>query len=1045
MTGWSVDVSGATAIMGPQGGVSLRAKERSIVAALALHHPSPATAASLAPLIWGDELPTTAIKSIHNHVSRIRTATPDLIDTSGHGYQFRADIEIRCSGGPSSYSDLADQPTVAVARARDRVLALRVAEDEHRDRVRQGADDHLLRDLEQLVDAAPQRLLRWWWVALVSARLGRRRQALDTLRACRRGPVHLDAAARGALDLFERAIADDDVFLDSPAAADPRSLGAETTAGPDPSSTVAPVGIIDATGAIAEIVAALDGRVSTMSIVAPAGGGKSSALRSIAEQLPPLGWNCFSTTCSATDVDPLAPLVDLDRQRRERSGRDRPRRHDGDAAGDYSKALLESLTIDGTRRALLIIDDVHHATPATVDHLDRLAARVTDLAGRVSVLFASRPSATQTIATQQSNDLPSWGRTAIDAYVHSFVSPGVWSIGAARWIEDRADGNALFVRELTIDALRRLPDDPAVTPFIEPNVASLVSGGFELSVDSLPEKLRTTLIKAAVLGEEFRRTDLAALAENVSPMLALGQAHGLIDTVGPERCRFVHQRFRQSFLDLISTDEQVALAQRVAGVIGASTNGSPDDEARLAELALFARSASSRDPERAIEATMAQAHTAFNKLRMEEALSLARLAIELIDDFEGHSQRWATMTVLAGMAAVETGDEHAVELLVTGAQRAMRLENHETVAKAAIRLCDINPSSAVGRVDAATQELLDHTYQHVTDPATRALVCGAWSIAASIADDPVTSRRLYLEADALSSAAGDSMVRTEVLAMAYTPLSSPDDFDERRRISAELHERGTQLDRPDLVYAAHRLDFANAISVGSADPRPAMAAIEDIAAQLGQRSRNWSLFAFRATVALLDGDLEAAEHHTNALLSDQVTVSSELVTSTYGAHLCAIRLLQHRMHELDPLVMTLQRDQPELAIWQAVRVATAAVDLPDEARTAFDRVFEVDQHHIPHNFTMLGGLVIAGEGAIQLGDESRIRIMIGHLTPFEDRWGWFNVGSVGPVDLTLARLHAAVGETELARACITRGLQSTARVGAPTYAGELARLLGSLR
>ncbi len=210
MSEWKVDVSGSTAVIGPAGTAPLRAKERSIVAALALHHPAPATAASLAPLIWGDELPNTAIKSVHNHVSRIRTSTPNLIDTGELGYRFRVGTEIWCSGGPASYLDLADQPTVAVARARDRVQALRRAEDEIRDRVRNGADDDLLADVEELVDTAPHRLLRWWWQALLTARLGRRQRALEILRECRRGPVHLDAASRSALDLFERAIADDD-------------------------------------------------------------------------------------------------------------------------------------------------------------------------------------------------------------------------------------------------------------------------------------------------------------------------------------------------------------------------------------------------------------------------------------------------------------------------------------------------------------------------------------------------------------------------------------------------------------------------------------------------------------------------------------------------------------------------------------------------------------------------------------------------------------------------------------------------------------------
>lgn len=1041
MSEWKVDVSGATTVTGPAGAATLRAKERSIVAALALHHPAPATAASLAPLVWGDELPNTAIKSVHNHVSRIRTSTPNLIDTDERGYRFHVGTQISCSGGPASYLDLADQPTVAVARARDRVQALRRAEDELRERVRSGADDEVLDEVVELVETAPQRLLRWWWHALLSARLGRRQRALEILRECRRSPVHLDAASRSALDLFERAIADDDVFLDSPAAADPRSLGADPTTGPDPSSTVAPVGIIDPTGVVAATISTIDDGARTVSVVAPAGGGKSSVLRAITDRLPPLGWHCFATTCSPLDIDPLAPLLDLDTQRRERSGDTSPRPRDGEAAGDFSTALLVALTGSATRRVLYVVDDVHHATDETAVWLQRLADAAAAAGDHVAVLFATRPGTPTVLAVEDRIDLPPWDRPAVEAYLHSFAAPGVWTLGAARWIDERAAGNPLFVRELTIDALRRLPDDPVNVAFVEPDVASLVSGRSELSLGALPERLRRTLVTAAALGDEFRRSDLVALTDNVSPMLALGQAHGLVESVDAERYRFVHQRFRQSFLDLIGADEQVALAQRAASLI---TNSADADE-RLAELARFARTASSRDPERAVAATIAQSEQALGELRLEEAVSIGRLAMQLIDDLEGRSARWARAAVLAGTAAIDTGDVDASDLLITGGMRAIELGDHDTVGRAAARLSELSPTTTVGRLDEATDTIFRFAYEHVTDPARRAMVCRGGAFASTLADDPETSRRLYFEADELSRAAGDPMIRADVLAAAYTPLSRPEDVAHRRKIARELHALARRLDRIDFTYAAHRLDFGDAIAAGSGDPRVPMVSIERIAQRLGQRSRNWSLYAFRATVALIDGDSEEAERLATMVLGDDVTASEQLKTTTYGAHLFAIRLLQDRMSELDPLVLGLMSDQPELTIWRAVRVATAAEADPRAARAAFDDVFTADEHRIPESFTMLAGLVYAGEGAIRLGDADRMRIMIEHLTPYEDRWGWFNVGSVGPVDLTLGRLHAAVGDTEQARRCVVRGLQSTSRVNAPAYAGGFARLMSSLR
>jgi hypothetical protein len=181
------------------------------------------------------------------------------------------------------------------------------------------------------------------------------------------------------------------------------------------------------------------------------------------------------------------------------------------------------------------------------------------------------------------------------------------------------------------------------------------------------------------------------------------------------------------------------------------------------------------------------------------------------------------------------------------------------------------------------------------------------------------------------------------------------------------------------------------------------------------------------------------------LLSDEVTTSDQLATTTYGALLMGIRLAEDRLAELDPVVVGLQEDQPRLAIWHAVRSVTAVHSDPAAAVAAFDRVFSADGHRIPPNFTMVAGLVMGGEAAVRMGDEQRMRTMVDHLHPFEDRWAWFNVGTIGPVDLTLARLHAALGDAPAVRACVRRGLASTSRVGAPRYARQFAQVLAACR
>jgi hypothetical protein len=1034
MTTWQIDVSGPITVVGPGGTAELRAKERSIVAALALHHPTAATAASLAPLIWGDDLPSTAIKSIHNHVSRIRASTPGLIDTAHDGYRLASGSEIQSSGGTSSYNELADQPQVAVARARDRMMAMRRDELLVRDRVRRPTDDQLVEDLIAFVDAAPQRLVRWWWLALTQARLGRRQRALDTLRACRRGPVELSGTNRSALDRLEQAIIDDDIFLDSPAAVEPRSLGAEAPRSPMPTATVAPVGIIDTTGAIAGVLERIDDGERVTWLVAPAGGGKSSAVRLITSELPPRGWHCFTTTCSPLASDPLAPLIDLDDQRRDRTGGAVAVRSAGEVAGERAAQLLTDVTTGGTRRILLVVDDVHHASAATHEWLSRLVDRVSEVEHDVSILLTARPGYHLGPITGSVVEMPPWDLAAVTSYLHSFVPPGIWASGAARWVDARSTGNPLLVRELTVDVLRRLPDEPTIVAFVPPEMASLVAHGSEFRFDSLPADLRDVLVIAAVLGDEFRVADLVALTVRTTSILATGHAHGLVEPIDTERFRFTHQRIRQAFLDLIDADELVELAHRVAVVIAKS----PGSDHRLGDLAHFARTASSRHPDEAIEITLHQAQTAFDGLRMEEALNIARLGMHLVDDVEGRTVRWTRFAALAGCAAIDVGDDDAVHLLVESGTRAIELGEHDIVATVSSRLSSLTPTTGVGSPDEAAERLFDHAYEHVTDPAARAMVCLGGGFSATLRDDPDRARRLYFEAADMSARQGDLNIRAQVLSSAYTPLSQTDDVPHRREIAAELHRLAEELGRIDIEYSAHRFDLADAIHWGTSDPRGSMSEIERIAMILGQRSRNWSLFAFRATIALLDGDLEEAEFHAAGLLSDDVTASPQLSLSTYGAHLFAIRMLQGRIGELDTIASDLAREQPDLAIWRAVRVATAAEHDPTAARDAFDAVIGPDGHSLPESFTMLAGLYTMAYGTILLDDHPRMARMIEILTPYEDRWAWFNVGVVGPVDLILARLRGATGDRTGARACAARGLASARRVGAPRFSAEFA-------
>lgn len=1044
--GWTIDVASTTAVTGPDGPVDLRTKERAIVAGIALHHPSPVSAATLVPLVWGDQPPTTAVKSVHNHVSRLRRSLPRLVTTDEHGYRFDPDVSIESGGSPTSYADLVEHPQVVASRARARSDALHAEEREIIGEIRSQATDELRDRLDVMVRQAPQRLIRWWWLAVITARLGRRREALDVLRRSRRwhDTTIMSPDARAAINRLEQAIASDDVFIDSPVAVDVPIGGDAVDPSALPSARLDDLGagIIDPTGVIGELIEAIDGGRSSTVIVAPPGGGKSSAVRAVVERLPARGWTCVSASCSPVATNPLQPILDLCEQRRAIEPRARPTGPDADRprpVGDEATSLLEAVTTPSARRVLLVVDDAHDAGEVGQHYLTRLAEIVGAHDGRVAVLFASRDESL-TPHVDAEVELPPWDEAAVAHFLGTCISPGRWQQGAAEWVARISGGNPLAARELVLEALRDAPDDPQIGEFRPPTNAATNGDLAARRVERLLPTTVSVLCTAAVLGDRFRRDDLARLEQDAGAALAAAEARGLIADVDDETSRFTHQTFRQALLDHLSDAELMSISHRVARVIDRSV----DRDQRLGELAHFARRAASHDPERAITTTLDEIAAAHRARRYDEVLTLSRLALRLIEEHEDRSTRWCEVAVVAGQIGIHVGAADAVDVLAAAGTRAVELGADDLVADVVWGLCALNPITSVGSIGELQGRLLDHALDHVTDPQRRARVCAAGSFAWALADDACRSRQLFDEADELSAAADDEEARGDVLLRSFPPLAGPGDVPRRRRIAAELHELGRRLDRIEYEYEAHRLDFADAIHWGTGDPRPTMRRIEEIATVLDQQGRNWSLTSFRATVGLLDGDLDAAEAHANHLLSDDVTASPQLVLSTYGAHLLSIRIVQDRVDELDQLIADLSAEQPELMIWRAVRCLTAARHDPATARSAFDAAVVDGTHVLPRNFAMLPGLVALGEGAWRLGDAERMTAIAELLTEFEDRWAWFSVGTVGPVDLTLARLLASLGRHEEAADATRRGLRSTSRVGAPLFAAQLARLLDGL-
>ncbi|USX54830.1 BTAD domain-containing putative transcriptional regulator [Lentzea sp. HUAS12] len=103
-TAGEVRILGPVEVCGPHGRAELTgARQRSIVAVLALRAGTPVPVDRLVDVLWGEDPPRTAVRSLHSHVARVRQALadcglPGALVTKPGGYQLDASVDAEVFG-----------------------------------------------------------------------------------------------------------------------------------------------------------------------------------------------------------------------------------------------------------------------------------------------------------------------------------------------------------------------------------------------------------------------------------------------------------------------------------------------------------------------------------------------------------------------------------------------------------------------------------------------------------------------------------------------------------------------------------------------------------------------------------------------------------------------------------------------------------------------------------------------------------------------------------------------------------------------------------
>lgn len=1044
---WVLSIHGSTRLRSAEGEVTLRPRERGVLAGLAVAHPQPVSLLQLAELLWGEDIPRTYNKSLHNHVARIRRAADGVIETSGDGYRFSAAVVLDRSrplgSGSLPFAELAPGPDVDAARGQQRFLADQLEDAHLIDLAGKEPSTATLTTLRAATSVAPLNETRWRLLAQTLARSGQRRDALTALDSARDAFVAAGLELSTELRDLERRIIDDDVALRGPVVGGAFASDANrrTIRVDDYRAQILPL-LHHATA------------TSTIELTGPAGIGKTTMADAILELAREAGFATYTTTCTVEPSVAFEPFTDLLRQGAERHP-DELRRvkgadllaglipdiiSEGAATGEQAdrNALFDAIAAairTDPRPTVIAIEDLHWASPFTKHLLAHCQSAPHGEGPPLVLVCTSRTSIDHPPDSTTTIDIPRWSVGETTEYVSLFEANPGRAAQWAEWVHQQTAGVALHVREMTLAILNNpdIVDSGRASHHDFPSLVAHLDGQRRaLSVGT-----QRTISAAAVLGRTFAVGTLEQMIGDVTAALTEAEAAEVVTTAEtPGHYRFRHDLLHHVAINAVSPGSLVELHDLATRALEATGSGNPG------EIARHALAAAPLDRGRAMRHLLAAATTAAAQYSYEDAVESYLNARDLM---ALDSPDWCEATLAAGGLMARMGDERAQSFLRGAAAAALTTGDEELIARAILEVCRLGLTSRVGEVDERVRELLERALAMATRPGPRALCHTAGVGLYLVSGLPRTCRSHYLDAVEQAELAGDEDVIANVLGVTALALIEPGDLPRRRAAAARLESIGREPHRPATRFAGLHLRMSNEVLSG--DPRmvETLSELSAVSAVLRQRSRDWEVTSWRATLALLQGDLEAAESHATAALDYTDAISESIVLASYGVVVLAIRVAEGRAAEMiEPLRATLEA-QPTFGAWHAtLAYAAAEAGEVELSRHHLDQTVANDAAVLNRDFTYSTALYVAANAAARLQDDEACRVIAEHLAPFSGTWVWMGTATLGPADLALAKLAAASANHRLAETLARSAQRQAATVGAVRHERDASELLQSL-
>jgi DNA-binding SARP family transcriptional activator len=1043
-----------------------RRPARALLGWLALH-PGLHARSSVAAQLWPNVLDESARTSLRTALSALRPSTGEhaLVATREHvGLAPDVRVDVREFGVLLEESG---RELDALALCGGELLEgfdddwVLVARDAHRERVAEL--------LGSLAAAAAARGDRDGAVGF-----GRRRAALDPFdEPAQRALMQLlhDAGDRaGALAAYERFA--DRLRRELGVAVSPstRALSGELRSGPvAPAPPVLPARItvarqrgplVGRTRELGELYAAWarsirQGRQLAL-VTGEPGIGKTRLVSEFAGELGAEGVGVLYGRAEEEALVPYQPVIEalseplrrgweLPREAAELSSllTDGPAR--GDAALEISASpsgprlrLFEAVAtaieaLSARRPLLLVLDDLHWAEPPTIRLVRYLTGRPTGAPQMIVVTYRDtedHPWAQAVPGLYRELPIQRVALAGLDPEAVAELVGGDRPAEDVRALCEHTGGNPFFIQQL-------LPGDRV---------------GLRETVDrrvgALGPEARAVLEAAAVSGAEF---ELAVVAEvlglptqSTLDVLDAAVRARLIAEVPeqPGRYAFVHAIVRDTLADAPSAARRARLHELFCAALKGRAEREPDRYlAALAHHALEAATGAG-EPDRAAQLAQQAAARAGAVLAYEDAATLLRRAVAVLERRGGSAERRAELQCALGEALGRAGSvEDARRSLARAGELARASERPDLLARAALALggAGVTILGADSGMVAALERALDAIGSD--HPALRVRLLARLAIELAYETDPARRDALSQESLELARTIDDPSALASALNARHVTAWGPDGCEERLRRATEMLELAERADDRELALQARHWRVVDLFELGDGQAiRDEIAAYAELSAHLRLPAFAWYVPLWRAILATLEGRIDEGIALSRRALALGRQAGDANADVFFAQQYLVRMLVQQRIRDLDPGVGGLVDNVANRAevgpAWRSYRFGFAWWHAErgelDDARRDFDLAVADGLETLPRDVNWLSALASAVEASVLLRDTERARELRALLEPYAERMvvtarGSYHAGSVA---YFAARAAALSGDAKRADQLFAEAAQRDRKAGA---------------